>query len=103
MPAGALSSSGEVSTKSVPLTRKTRSPPGRRSRAASGIHRYGSHQIEAPYSDTIKVEARIRQRHFLGVSLDERKRDPMLGLHPPRRLELSRGYIDTGWPRTHAR
>src|SRR3982074_1567244 len=36
---------------SVELRRKTSSPSGRRSRAASGIHLYGSHQIEAPYSE----------------------------------------------------
>ena len=35
----------------VPLTRKTRWPPGLRSRAASGIQRYGSAQIDAPYSE----------------------------------------------------
>ena len=32
------------------MPRKTRRPPGRSSRNASGIHRYGSHQIAAPYS-----------------------------------------------------
>ena len=37
---------------SVELRRKTSSPPGLSSRAASGIQRYGSHQIEAPYSET---------------------------------------------------
>src|SRR2546430_17685579 len=36
---------------SVEFRRKTSSPLGRRSRAASGIHLYGSHQIEAPYSE----------------------------------------------------
>jgi hypothetical protein len=30
---------------------KISSPPGINSRAASGIHRYGSHQIDAPYSE----------------------------------------------------
>ena len=32
------------------VSRNTRSPPGRRRRAASGIQRYGSAQIAAPYS-----------------------------------------------------
>ena len=38
----------------VPFTRKTSSPPGRSSRAASGTHRYGSAQIDAPYSETAR-------------------------------------------------
>ncbi len=33
------------------LRRKISTPPGRSRRAASGIHRYGSHQMEAPYSE----------------------------------------------------
>ena len=45
---------GAVRIASVPLTRKTSSPPGRRSRAASGTHAYGSAQIEAPYSETAR-------------------------------------------------
>src|SRR6266566_3665428 len=43
--------SGAHRIESVELRRKTSSPFGRRSRAASGIHLYGSHQIEAPYSE----------------------------------------------------
>ncbi len=39
---------------SVELRRKTSLPPSRSSRAASGIHRYGSTQIDAPYSDTTR-------------------------------------------------
>ena len=37
---------------SVELRRKTRRPPGRSRRAASGIHRCGSAQIDAPYSES---------------------------------------------------
>ena len=47
-------SSGAQSTHSVEFRRNTSSPPGRSSRAASGIHRYGSHQIDAPYSETTR-------------------------------------------------
>src|SRR5438067_713189 len=36
---------------SVELRRQASTPLGRWSRAASGIHLYGSHQIEAPYSE----------------------------------------------------
>ena len=39
---------------SVELQRKTSRPPGRSSRAASGIQRYGSTQIDAPYSETTR-------------------------------------------------
>src|SRR4051812_25626624 len=39
---------------SVELRRKTSRPPSRRRRAASGIQRYGSTQIEAPYSETTR-------------------------------------------------
>src|SRR2546423_4074659 len=39
---------------SVELRMKTSRPPWRRSRAASGIQRYGSTQMEAPYSDTAR-------------------------------------------------
>ena len=39
---------------STELQRKTSSPPGRSSRAASGIHLYGSHQIDAPYSESAR-------------------------------------------------
>src|SRR6266545_3832323 len=38
----------------VELRRNTSRPPGRSSRAASGIHRYGSTQIDAPYSETTR-------------------------------------------------
>src|SRR5919202_1523390 len=47
-------SSGVQSTTSVELRRKTSRPSGRRSRAASGIHRYGSAQMDAPYSESTR-------------------------------------------------
>ena len=51
VPAGpSASESVIVSTSSAALPRKISCPSGRSSRAASGIHRYGSHQIAAPYS-----------------------------------------------------
>jgi len=48
--AGTPSSSAAQSMRSVEFPRKTSLPPGRRRRAASGIQRYGSHQIAAQYS-----------------------------------------------------
>ena len=44
---------------SMLFVRKTSRPPGRRSLAASGIQRAGSHQRLAPYSGEGEVEARI--------------------------------------------
>src|SRR2546430_434528 len=52
--AAASSSSGEQRMTRVELRRKTSSPPGRKSRAASGIHLEGSAQIGAPYSETTR-------------------------------------------------
>src|SRR4051812_23210631 len=42
---------------SVPIVRKSSRPPGRRSRAASGIQRRGSAQSDAPYSETARSKA----------------------------------------------
>src|SRR5437867_13251811 len=50
-PAAGLSSSGRHRVRIVPFLRKTRSPPGRRSLAASGTQQYGSHHRLAPYSE----------------------------------------------------
>ena len=75
---------------SVELRRNTSRPPGRSSRAASGTQRYGSTQIDAPYSETTRSTLRIRQAGLAGVRLDERELDPRLRHHSPRRLELRR-------------
>src|SRR5438132_1865623 len=45
------------SIESVELRRNTSSPFGRSSRAASGMHLYGSHQIDAPYSEMARSNA----------------------------------------------
>src|SRR5262245_42491554 len=44
-------SSGMQRIDTIPFVRKTSRPPGRRSRAASGIHRNGSNHKQAPYSE----------------------------------------------------
>lgn len=59
-PAGDFSSSGTHIINRDELPRKTRSPPARRSRAASGIQRYGSAQIAAPYSEMTKSNDELR-------------------------------------------
>ena len=68
-------SSVAQSIDSVELRRKTSSPPGRSSRAASGIHRYGSHQIDAPYSESTTSNEASGSGTVLGVRLEERELD----------------------------
>ena len=93
---GGISCSWKQSTRIVPLTRKTSSPPGRSSREASGIQRYGSAQIEAPYSETTRSNDASGQRHVLGARLDERELEAVLRLHRARGLELGRSDVDAG-------
>jgi hypothetical protein len=79
---------------SVELQRKTSQPPGRRSRAASGIQRSGSHQDARAVLGEREVEGRVRQRHVLGACLDEREVEAELGLHRPRGVELRGRDVD---------
>ena len=44
------------------LPRNTSSPPGRRTHTASGIHRYGSAQMAAPYSLTARSKVAVGRR-----------------------------------------
>ncbi len=57
-------------TTSTEFVRKISSPPGRRSRAASGIQRSGSHHSEAPYSETARSKRRVGERDGLGAAVD---------------------------------
>ena len=61
--------------------RNTSRPPGRSSRAASGIQRYGSTQIEAPYSETTRSKLASGSPVSAGVRLDERELDAGLVHH----------------------
>ena len=90
------------SMKSVPLTRKTSSPPGpqqpRRLRdPAVGV---------APDRGAVlrdgEVEARVRQRHVLGARLDQRELEPELLLHRAGGLELGRRDVDADRPARRA-
>src|SRR5207249_7641922 len=47
-----------------------------------------------------EIEGRVREWHSLGRGLDERELDPGLGLHSPRRRELSGGRIHADRSRT---
>ena len=60
--------------------RKTSRPPGRSSRAASGIHFVGVGPERGAVLREREVERRVRQRHGLARRLDERELDP--GLAP---------------------
>jgi len=51
---GSSPASGAQRIAIAELTRNTSRPPGRSSRAASGIQAYGSHQMLAPYSEIAK-------------------------------------------------
>ena len=55
-----------------------------------GIQRYGSHQIEAPYSEIARSKDSSGSGTVLGARLDERELEPVLALDAPRRLELRR-------------
>ena len=66
------------SIESVELRRKTSSPPGRSSRAASGIHRYGSHQIEAPYSESARSNDASGSGTSSAFASIERELEPVL-------------------------
>ena len=58
---------------SVDWAMNTSQPSGRSSRAASGIHRYGSHHADAPYS-LITTSAQLAPSGApLGVRLDQRE------------------------------
>ena len=81
------------------MTRKISRPPGRSSRAASGIQRYGSHQMLAPYSEIARSKLASAKRHLLGVAVEEREPQPELVLQPPGRGQLRRGVVDPDRPR----
>ena len=72
----------------------TSRPPGRRSRYASGIQRWGSHQMLAPYSETARSKLSDGKRDVLGARLDEWELEPELGLAASRGRELGRRDVD---------
>ena len=82
----------------MPLTRNTSSPPGRSSRAASGIQRYGSAQIDAPYSEIARSNDASAQRDVLGARLEQRELEPEPLLHRPRGLELRGRHVHADRP-----
>ena len=68
------------------LVRKTRRPPGRSSRAASGSQRSGSHQAAAPCSLTTRSNRPSRERDSLDVA-------PAPAGRPARRRRCSRRAV----------
>ena len=103
----ARSSSSDVGrrrgTTSVEFVRKTSRPPGRSSRAASGIHCVRVGPERRAVLREREIERRIRQRHRLGRRLDERELDPCLRLHAPRRRELRGRRVDADGSRAAPR
>ena len=90
----ARSSSGMQSIRRVALIRKISRPPGRRSRLASGTQANGIGPDRGAVLRDREVEARVRERHGLGVAVDQRERQPVLGLEPAGRRELRLGVVD---------
>ena len=80
------------------FVRKIERPPGRSSRAASGIQRSGSHQRRRAVLGEREVEGRVGQRHLLGRRLDEGELEPVLLLQAPRGLELGCGVVEPDHP-----
>ena len=68
---------------------------GRSRRAASGSHLDGSHQIDAPYSETTRSNDGVREPVVLGVRLEELEPEPELRVHPPRGRELRGRQVDS--------
>ncbi len=97
------SSSCMVRTTSGELVRNHSHPPGRSSRAASGIHASGSHHRLAPYSEIGDVEGVVGQRDGLGAALDEREVQAVLGLQRARSRKLLGCHIDAHGARSAAR
>jgi len=89
-----LPTSGKHSITSVEFRRKTSSPPGLRRREASGIQRYGSAQIEAPYSETTRSKDASGSGTASPGPGTSGKRQIELRLHPPGRVELRRRRVD---------
>ena len=81
------------------VARKTRRPPGRRSRAASGIQRYGSAQMDAPYSETARSKLASGSGTSSALASTSGNSSPVSPA-APRGLELRRGDVDADRPRT---
>ena len=92
-----------MSTSKGPLPRKISRPPGRRTRAASGIQRYGSHQMAAPYSLIARSNAGVGDGYRLGAAVDQREVEVMLVLKGARGRELVLRQVDADGPRPAAR
>ena len=72
-------------------------PPGRRSRAASGTHRAGSHHKLAPHSEITRSKlAPLSGTWAASASMSGKV------LAVPRGPQLGRGHIHADWPGTAA-
>ena len=96
-------SSAAQSIDRVELRRNTSSPPGRSSRAASGIQRRASHQIEAPYSESARSNEASGSGTSSAFASSRGNSIPGLLLQPPRRLQLRRRDVDADRARAAAR
>ena len=98
MSAGTPSSSGTQSMSNDELPRNMSSPPGRSTRAASGIQRYGSLQIAAPYSLTAKSKHSAGNGNSSAIAVDQREGEVVLVLEPACGGELRGGVVEADRP-----
>ena len=82
------------STDTVEFVRKMTRPPGRTSRAASGIQRYGISPERGAILRKDKVERRVRKRDLLADRLDEREVEAGVLLQTASRRQLRWCGID---------
>lgn len=74
------------------MTRKISSPPGQPRRL--GDPRIGIAPDAGAVLGDREVEADVGQRHFLGVAVQERVLETVLGLQVPRRRQLPFAVVD---------
>ena len=97
------SSSCIVSRTSGVLVRNHSHPPGRRRRAASGIHASGSHHRLAPYSEIAMSKESSGSGTASALPSMSGKSQAVLGLQRARGRELLRRHVDADRSRAAAR
>ena len=97
-PAGRSSSSGTVSISRTELARKISWPPGRSSRAASGIQAYGSHQMLAPYSLMARSKLASANGACSAFGVEEREPQPETLLQFACGRQLRWRVVQGRWP-----
>ena len=87
-------SSGTHRIRSVVPRMNTSSPLGAQQARGLGDPQGGIAPDRRAVLGEREVERVVRQRHVLGVRLDQLQAEPELGVHPPRRVELRGSDVD---------